>query len=174
MNRNKKIIVLSHCILNSNAKVRPLAKYKGILTELIENFMENGIGLIQLPCPESTYLGMDRWGMSKNQYDHPSYRLHCRTLLNPYLDQIDTFIKADYEIKGVIGVNGSPSCGVSLTPFGFSGGVMAPGEKFFGKIEYMNESGIFMEEFKKLLSEKKINLKFMAINENNPSKIEAE
>ena len=171
MNRSKKIIVLSHCILNSNAKVTPLAKYRGVLTEAVGTFIENGTGLIQLPCPESTYLGMNRWGMSKDQYDHPSFRRHCRNILKPYIDQIETFIKAEYKILGVIGVNGSPNCGLSKTPMGLTGGVTGPDEKPFEKVKYINDSGVFMDELKALLKQRNINLKFMAIDEENPSTI---
>ncbi len=171
MNRSKEIVVLAHCILNSNAKVKPLAKYRGVLTEIVGEFIKNGTGLIQLPCPESTYLGMNRWGMSKDQYDHPSYRSHCRKLLIPYVNQIETFLKSGYAIKGVIGVNGSPSCGLSLTPIGLKGGVIVPGEEPFCDVKYVNESGIFMEEFKEVLSKRKIDLNFMAIDEQQPSNI---
>ena len=86
-----------------------------------------GAGIVQLPCPESTCLGMNRWGMSRDQYDHPSYRSHCRRpLLLPTVDQLAGFARAGYEIIGVIGVDGSASCGVTLTPVGFTGGVPPP------------------------------------------------
>ncbi|MCB9494541.1 MAG: hypothetical protein H6681_03735 [Desulfobacteraceae bacterium] len=171
MNRSKKIVVLCHCILNSNAKVTPLATYQGVLTEAVRDFIEKGYGIIQLPCPESTYLGMNRWGMSKDQYDHPSYRAHCQKLIKPYADQLETFAKADYKIHAVIGVNGSPSCGVSLTPVGLKGGVTDPGENPFEKIEYINQSGVFIEELKEILTKRGIAVKFMAIDEKNPSEI---
>ncbi|MFO7884488.1 MAG: hypothetical protein R6U68_06680 [Desulfobacteraceae bacterium] len=171
MNRSKKVVLVSHCILNANAKVTPLATYPGVLFDAVKDFIRQGTGIIQLPCPESTYLGMNRWGMSKDQYDHPSYRAHSRSLLIPCVDQIWAFIRAGYEITAVVGVDGSPSCGVYSTPYGLTGGVTAPGEKPFEKVRYVNERGVFMEELEKLLLERKIDLKFMAIDEKNPSKI---
>lgn len=170
MNRSKKVVILAHCILNSNAKVTPLAKYEGVLKEAVKGFIDDGTGLIQLPCPESTYLGMNRWGMSKDQYDHPSYRRHCREILRPYLDQVETFIKADYEIFGIIGVNGSPSCGVSKTSIGIKGGVTTDSNPF-EDIKFIKACGVFMDELKNSLDKRNINLKFMAIDEDDPSNI---
>jgi predicted secreted protein len=171
MNRSRKIIVFCHCILNSNTKVAPLATYNGVLKEAVNDFIEKGYGIIQLPCPEVTYLGMNRWGMSKDQYDHPSYRRHCKKILEPYADQIEAFANADYQIHGVVGVNGSPSCGVSQTPIGLEGGVPGPDETPFENIKNVNQSGIFIEELKAVLESRGIAVNFMAIDEKNPSNI---
>ena len=51
-NRSKKIIFLCHCCLNQNAKVRGIASYPGAITPLISMLLEEGIGMIQMPCPE--------------------------------------------------------------------------------------------------------------------------
>ncbi|WP_457551064.1 CD3072 family TudS-related putative desulfidase [Desulfobacula sp.] len=124
MKRSKKIIVVSHCLLNANAKVGPLAEYPGVLRNVMDRFIEDGVGILQLPCPESSYLGIKRWGMSYEQYDLPNFRRHCRNILIPSLDQVETFIAAGYEILGVIGADGSPNCGVIKIPSGLSGGVI--------------------------------------------------
>ena len=61
-------------MLNANAKVSPLAVYPGVLAEVIQPFIDQGAGIVQLPCPESSYLGINRWGMCFEQYNHPNYR----------------------------------------------------------------------------------------------------
>ncbi len=52
INRAGKLVLLSHCLLNVNAKVYGLAKYEGALAGLTGFLVEEGFGIIQLPCPE--------------------------------------------------------------------------------------------------------------------------
>ncbi len=164
--------MVSHCILNANAKVGPLAIYPGVLREVMDRFIEDGTGILQLPCPESSYLGINRWGMCREQYDHPNFKRHCRKILIPSVDQIETFITAGYEIRGVIGANGSPNCGVTKTPSGLIGGVIRDAndvEKQMKNFRYIERMGVFFEILKEMLLNRKIPIKFMAIDENNPS-----
>ncbi len=172
MNRSKKIIVISHCILNANAKVAPLAEYPGVLHSAIEAFIKDGTGIVQLPCPESSYLGINRWGMCYEQYDHPKFRRHCRKILKASVDQLETFIAAGYHIRGVIGADGSPNCGVNKIPSGLTGGVIRDTkavETQLEKFQYLDGMGVFMGIFKNMLSERNISIDFMAIDEKNPS-----
>lgn len=115
MMRSKKIVILSHCILNSNAKVDGLAKYEGVLGQLIVYLIEEGYGIIQLPCPEISIYGVKRWGVVKEQNNTPHYRKHCRKILEPILEPVIDYMTNGYEIKALIGVDGSPSCGVVQT-----------------------------------------------------------
>ena len=50
--RSGKIIFLSHCCLNQNAKVRGIARYPGAIRPLVELLLEHGVGIYQMPCPE--------------------------------------------------------------------------------------------------------------------------
>lgn len=172
MKRSKRIIVVAHCILNANAKVGPLAMYPGVLREVMDRYIEDGTGILQLPCPESTYLGIDRWGMCREQYDHPNFRRHCRTILTPAVDQIEVFIAAGYEICGIIGADGSPNCGVTRTPSGLTGGVIKDMDTVKAQLKnlnYIEGTGVFFTVLKEMLSHRKISIKFMAIDEKNPS-----
>jgi predicted secreted protein len=172
VNRSKKIIVVAHCILNANAKVGPLAMYPGVLRAVMDQFIDDGTGIVQLPCPESSYLGINRWGMCREQYDHPNFRRHCRNILIPTVDQLETFVAAGYEICGVIGADGSPNCGVTKTPSGLVGGVISDVtvvEDQLKKFRYTDQSGVFFTELKTMLSHRKIFVNFMAVDEKNPS-----
>ena len=91
MKRSRKILIVCHCILNANAKVHPLAAVPGVSTDVISPHVAAGAGLFQLPCPETAYLGMNRWGMTREQYDNRSYRAHCRTILDAPLAQMLAF-----------------------------------------------------------------------------------
>ena len=60
--------------------------------------------------------------MTRNQYDTVAYRRHCGEMLRPTLDTLEEFARAGYEIDGVLGIKGSPSCGVTETREGYAGG----------------------------------------------------
>ncbi|MDA3936305.1 MAG: hypothetical protein PF636_05500 [Actinomycetota bacterium] len=72
MKRSRRIALVSHCLLNVNAKVEGLAEYQGV-HPVIEGLSAAGFGVIQLPCLEMTHMGMKRWAQVMEQYDHPAY-----------------------------------------------------------------------------------------------------
>ena len=77
---------------------------------------------------------------------------------------------AGYRFVGVIGIDGSPSCGVDITCSGDFRDEISQIEqldKVIDSLQSIDESGVFMEEFKKLLSAYNIELPFIGINENN-------
>lgn len=125
----KEITVVAHCILN------PCTRVKGI--EPLR-FVSSG-PMIQLPCPEAIYLGLDRWAVTRNQLDVPEFRRFCRRLLEPHADLMEMFAKKGYRIR-IIGVSGSPSCGISTTTIGYSGGMVRAAEH-----EHVPGMGVFME-----------------------------
>jgi predicted secreted protein len=172
VNRSKKIIVVCHCLLNANAKVSPLAVYPGVLRQVMDAFIESGTGIIQLPCPETSYLGLNRWGMCFEQYNHPNYRRHCRRILESSVDQIEAFSSAGYEICGIIGAEGSPNCGVTKIPSGLTGGVIRDRKMVESQLKaftYKQGSGVFLSELKSMLKDNGISAKLMAVDEKNPS-----
>ncbi len=149
MERGKRILAVCHCILNSNAKVFPLADVPGVKTDAISAYVESGCGLLQLPCSELSYLGVNRWGMTREQYDHPNYRAHCREVLKYPMIQLRAFARAGYELVGVMGVDGSPSCGVNRTCEGFEGGELDSRERIVRQMKalrFVPGPGVFMEE----------------------------
>ena len=115
MKRSKKIILISHCILNSNSKVEGLSQYEGILNQVVDMIYKKGIVIIQLPCPEIIIYGIKRWGHVKEQFDTLFYRENCREMLKPIIGQVKSYMDTGYEIVGVLGIDGSPSCGVNFT-----------------------------------------------------------
>lgn len=164
--RSKRIVVMCHCLLNSNSKISGLALYSGALLPVVNKYIDAGVGIIQLPCPEMTYLGLKRWGMTRDQYDTPFYRRHCIEILRPYVDQISEYIRNEYSIECLIGVDGSPSCGFRFTCEGYCGGVIdgAPSQSF----QEIPGQGVFIRELSTLLTQRNISLQFDAINENGP------
>lgn len=112
MERSKDIVFLSHCILNQNTVVEPLARSKGAYYDVIRFLMDKGLGIHQMPCPEYRQLGLERKPMTKEEYDTEDYRKLNRSLASDQLDQLETYLKAGYNIVGIIGINNSPTCGI--------------------------------------------------------------
>lgn len=170
MKRNRKIVLVSHCILNSNSKVEGLSQYGGAFKEVVNIINSEGIGIIQLPCPEMIIYGIKRWGHVKEQFDTLFYRDNCRKMLKPIVEQVKSYMDAGYEIMGVIGVDGSPSCGVNLTCSGNWGGELSGNENLESTImdlRDMESSGVFIEELNKYFIEYEIKVPFMAIDERD-------
>lgn len=112
MLRDKKLILLSHCILNQNSVVLPLARSKGGFP-IAKALFDEGIGIIQLPCPEFKFLGPERKPMNKEEYDIPEYRTLCRDLFTPILEDIKKYLAQDYSLLGIVGINESPTCSIT-------------------------------------------------------------
>ncbi len=114
-NRSRKIILLAHCLLNQNSIVEGLARYHAMVRELIDILHKYGIGIIQLPCPEMLHSGLRRWWQVREQYDNPGFRRIARELVKPVIDYLLEYKRNGFQVLGLIGVSGSPSCGVHYT-----------------------------------------------------------
>ncbi|MEF9951140.1 MAG: hypothetical protein RR840_02570 [Clostridium sp.] len=168
MKRGKKIVLLSHCILNCNSKVEGLSNYKSMKFEIIETLHKMDIGIIQLPCPEMHIYGIKRWGHTKEQFDNLHYRKEARKILEPIGDQVKNYIDNGYEFIGYVGIDGSPSCGVNYTCSGNWGGEYKSIENYKNAIDSLkkiHESGVFIEEAKKLFNDLGINMPYYSIPE---------
>jgi predicted secreted protein len=129
------IQVVAHCLLDPETRLaglRPIA-------------FTPEPPLIQLLCPEAGHLGLDRWAVTKNQIDIPSYRRYCCEIFLHSADLIEEFAKKGYEIE-VVGVEGSPSCGINSTTSGYTGGKIRPQDH-----DHVSGMGVFMEEVAKEL-----------------------
>ncbi len=158
--------MVCHCILNVNSKIQGLAFYPGAVEKLVKKYLASGTGMIQLPCPELTVLGLKRWGMTRDQYDTPFYRRHCAAVLTPYVDQITDYIHNGYRIEAVVGVDGSPSCGVHRTCKGYGGGMI--GREPIPRLEEIEGPGVFIRTLADMLKAQGLSIPFEAIRENDP------
>lgn len=139
MERSKRIIFISHCILNQNTVVHPLARAKGAFKNIIEELMNNEIGIHQLPCPEYNHMGLRRYPMTKAEYDTYDFRTINKDIALDTLGIIQEYLSNDYEILGIIGINESPTCGIK------------------------GQMGIFMEELLNLLEGENIKLNLIDV-----------
>lgn len=169
--RNKKIVLLAHCILNINAKVYGIATEPAGCKQIVSGLLEHGFGIIQLPCVEQSCFGIKRWGQVKEQLDFPAFRSKCRSLLQPILEQVLDFHKNGYDITAVIGLDGSPACGVYSTCTGNWGGEIGYGHDLtaqLASLATLPEAGVMMEVLQEMLEQAGINVRFLAVDEQNP------
>lgn len=168
MNRSKKIAIISHCIINQNSVVKGEYKDMNIFFPFIKKLFEENIGILQLPCPETECYGLRRWGHVKEQFDNCGYRKYLEKIVNSFVDIIKEYINNEYEIVGIYGIAGSPSCGVNLTcSANWEGEISLYKDKedIVSRVKMINESGIFMEIFKSVLDKNKINIPFYDIDD---------
>jgi predicted secreted protein len=128
--RSREITVAAHCLLNPLTRVRGLAPLP---------FRPEG-PVVQLPCPEALYLGLARWAVTRNQLDVPQFRRFCCTLIEPYVDLLQMLVHEGTRLR-IVGVAGSPSCGVITTSSGYTGGRVRECEH-----AHVSGRGVFMEE----------------------------
>lgn len=112
--KKQKVAFVAHCLLNQNAKVAEFARFPGVVKPFIDILREKGYVIEQLPCPEILAMGLARWWTTKEIYDNPGYRKHCRELAKYTADIIERYHKSGYEIL-IVGLDGSPSSGVRFT-----------------------------------------------------------
>lgn len=158
----KKVVFVSHCVLNTASKVTELVS-NGVTDEEIyrKKFLlkaiEEDIHLIQLPCPEFNLYGAKRWGHAREQFDNPFYRESCKKMLEPIILQVREYVANNdkFEVLGIVGIDGSPSCGINLTYCGDWEGELSSNPNLKGMIDAIyprNEKGVFMEVLKELLN----------------------
>ena len=115
--RSRKIVVAAHCILNQNSRVKGIAHYPAMINEIVDALRKHEAGIIQMPCPELTYAGLLRPSQTRQQYDTPAFRKHCRQIASSTADQVEEYARNGFKVLAILGVEGSPTCGVEETSF---------------------------------------------------------
>jgi predicted secreted protein len=145
--RSKKIVFVSSCLLNTNNKVQGLARYGGMCKEVFDELEKYGLGINQMPCTETLYLGIQRWWATKNLYDNVGFRKHCRELAEGMADYMTC-----YETVAVLSCDGSPTCGVKITSFDEQWGGCPADLSYNDAI--IEGSGVYIEELKAEIEER--------------------
>ena len=141
--RSKKIALISHCILNQNAVIGGGAKYTAAIPNVMETLKAHKFSIVQLPCPEMYAAGLDRWGQVKEQYSNSGFKRSFRMAVKFALDNIEDYVVHGFQIV-VIGIEGSPSCGIGITESDPSWGGTIDGFKE-ENLTIINARGVFMD-----------------------------
>jgi predicted secreted protein len=149
--RSRKVILLPHCALNQNSRVAGAAVQPAAMIDLVMGLLEREIGLLQMPCPELSAFGLNRAKVVvEREMRTEAGRELSRRLARDLVRQVRTYLECKIHVIGVLGKNGSPSCGVEET---WDGGVC-------------KGSGAFIEEIAAELSKHRIALEMTGIHDN--------
>lgn len=168
-----KILFVSHCFFNDAAKlkhqnIKNQEQERTAKRDFLKQALDLGIEFIQLPCPEFILYGSNRWGHAASQFNTPFFHEESRRLLKPFLLQIKEYLSSPerFEVLGILGIDGSPSCGVHYTYDGDWGGELSTNpnlDKSLHSLCKKDYPGIFMEVFQQLLKEEKLNIPFYSL-----------
>src|SRR5690349_12162433 len=108
------VAFVAHCLLNQNSKVLDGAHCAGVYSPIIDVLRERGWRIEQMPCPELAFAGLGRFWAVREQYDTAAFRRHCQRLATAVAGAIVARVQQGEEIV-LVGVEGSPSMGVTIT-----------------------------------------------------------
>jgi uncharacterized protein YbbK (DUF523 family) len=187
--RSKKVIFLAHCILNENTRYLGGACRGGCLIEIINQCIENDFGIVQIPCPEQMTWGGVIKRLLLMAYGAKGTILYsCRYIIIPLIliytkfmswfiseqiaRQIQDYLDSGFLVHGIVGIDGSPTCGVNKTlDFKKSFEVLACINIDSVSIEDANKvvleclrngKGFFIQALQKKLNRRGINIRFWA------------
>lgn len=130
--RGRRVVLVSHCLLNENTRYAGGATRPGAVAEAVEELVAAGYGIHQLPCPERL-----AWGGVLKPHTLPVYgsrggplhplrrvllrafvlrtRLTYRRLARRVVRDVADYRRSGIEVAGIVGIAASPSCGVTTT-----------------------------------------------------------
>jgi uncharacterized protein YbbK (DUF523 family) len=90
-----------------------------MVSEVVSLLMRQGIGAIQMECPEFSLYGNPRPPRSREEYDTPEFKWRCREIAIQACERMEALIEGrgdlEIEVSAILGFEGSPSCGVERT-----------------------------------------------------------
>ena len=130
--RGRRVVLVSHCLLNENTRYAGGATRSGAVAEAVEELMRGGYGIHQLPCPERRAWGGVLKRHSLLLYDSKgTFRYAVRGLLvwgfvawtrvvywrlaRQVVRDVADYERAGITVAGIVGIGASPSCGVTTT-----------------------------------------------------------
>jgi predicted secreted protein len=109
-----RVAFVANCLLNQNAKVAGGARCPGIYSPLVSVLREQGWDIAQMPCPELTFTGLNRFWAVREQLDTLAFRRHCAAIATAVAGAIGAHVARGDEVV-IVGLEGSPSMGVRVT-----------------------------------------------------------
>lgn len=147
------VAFVAHCLLNQNSKVGDGAHCAGVYNPVVDVLRAKGWRIEQMPCPELAFSGLNRFWAVREQLDTLAYRRHCRRLAAAVADMIGARVEQGEEVA-LIGVEGSPSMGVTVTSSDPAVGGKPEWPAPFS--EHISGEGIYIEELRAELASRGI------------------
>ncbi len=152
MERSKKIVFVSHCLLNQNARAIGRERFPGSFKDLLELFAASDIGIVQLPCPQLDFNGGLNRKLGSKSYETNGYKKQCHKLSVSLIKQIESYLRNNYYVVGILGVELSATCGV---------------HQIKNKRKNVPGKGILIEEIEKEMQKKNFQVPIIGVNLNN-------
>jgi predicted secreted protein len=149
-------------MLNVHSLEDNLAEYPGLEEDIVKIVLEQGVGFVQLRCPETRLHGVERLPMPKDTYDKPKIRENYRKQAEEEVLQLKEFVKKGAKIVAIIGAEASPSCGVNYVAK-WKLGVDPKDRKWPETVDFVPGRGVYLEELEKLLNEAGIKPKWIGV-----------
>jgi predicted secreted protein len=130
--RGRRVMLVSHCLLNQNTRYAGGATRAGAVAEVVDELVGAGYGIHQLPCPERL-----AWGGVLKRHTLRLYgakggplyplrgfllrafvwwtRIVYRRLARQVVRDVSDYERSGVAVAGVVGIGGSPSCGATTT-----------------------------------------------------------
>jgi len=121
-----------------------------MINEVVKLLMDYNVGIVQLPCTEQLMYGFVREGITKSEMDTPQYRSFCRKVAEETAELTKSYLENGFKVVGFLGKRSSPTCGVKTVQTTING----------KKVEVEGQ-GILVEELKKEMEKRKINIPFI-------------
>lgn len=155
------IVAVSHCILNQTTRWFWEGRggwVEGFVVKFLQRIKPLGVGLYQLPCPEFGFLGNPRRPMTKEEYERlPRFKDHCRKLAKKAVEDLTAFIRLSaaprLKVLALVGVEGSPTCGVYITS-----------KRIAGESVRAKGKGIFIDMLERMLKARGLNVYFYGLD----------
>ncbi len=130
--RGRRVVLVSHCLLNENTRYAGGATCVGVVPEIVEELVGAGYGIHQLACPERLAWGGVMKRHTLRLYHSKGgalYRMRggllqvfvwwtmlvYRRLARHVAREVVDYRRAGIEVAGFVGIGASPSCGVATT-----------------------------------------------------------
>ena len=113
-NRSGRVIFLSHCMLNQNARIVHEGDFPAMFEPLVDYLKVKQVGLIQMPCIELYVLGLGRFDVRAGM-ESPAGMKRLMRIIDDQIFTMREYLFQGFEIVAILGKQGSPSCGVTRT-----------------------------------------------------------
>lgn len=153
MNRSNRCVFVSHCMLNQAVMAKGLVRGEpAIIKQVLQFCMDNDIGIVQMPCPETLCevggLGRERKG--KKFYEANGLRQTAEKIAIEQVEYMLNLIGNGVSVLAIIGIEFSPACAVNYLNKGRT---------------IVKDTGIYIEELRRAIKAKGFSVPFIGVNQ---------
>ncbi len=160
MNRSKKCVFVSHCLLAQGMMAKGLVKVSPAIVKPVVQFcMDNDINILQMPCPEFLCAagGLDRNVRGKAWYEMNGLRETSSEIAKEQVNYMVKLTRSGFAVLAIIGLEFSPACAPSY---------LNKGQRI------VKGKGIYIEELERELKLQRLRIPFLGVNQRWTRKLE--